>query len=266
MERKELQTIALLGLNALYPEEGNILEIFEEYGVAFPMQDFGNFMNLQMITPGYIDFGSSPFHWKITEKGRSYIKSGNLQIPLKTNEPVLTLSLKPYSDPNKSLLVYQSLLNLSDHIEDVPFISYGLDSPESFTPFTTKDNIGAVEDIHEACLNNLKNISPQIHESDISGLKAIICMGDYYTCEKILDEDFMRQMQDRIGSIILAVSIPRKGTMYITDAMMSLDLISNFIGITAMKYEADEQTLPLSKTVFTVQDGKIIGFIRQTET
>jgi uncharacterized protein YtpQ (UPF0354 family) len=86
--------------------------------------------------------------------------------------------------------------------------------------------------------------------------------GNYYAAEKILDKNFMNDIQQKHGYEMLAVGIPRKGTMYITNGILSLESTSAFMKVVAMKFNEKEQTKPISTTIFIVQDGEISGVIQ----
>ena len=61
---------------------------------------------------------------------------------------------------------------------------------------------------------------------------------------------------------MLAVGIPRKGTMYITNGILSVESTSKFMQVVAMKFNEKEQTKPISNTIFIVQDGAVSGVIQ----
>lgn len=264
MDRITAQRIALKGLYDASPEEGHILEIIAGYGEQFPMEEYGNFMNLQLITPGYVDFGSSPFHFRITAKGKTFVESLGDQTPVKpeTTEEVLMPSLKPATDASRDAVLQQPLFKSPGLDGDIPFISYGIDMPDRFLPLRPGDSPDTQEEIHRACITNLKTIRPAVHEVDMGGFKMLVCTGDYYTCEKILDPEFMQSLQHRLGAALLAVALPRKGTMYVTSGLQPTEVLGKFELVAAMKYGEQEQAPPLSKTIFTVQDGQLAGIIR----
>lgn len=263
MDRATAQRMALKGLYDVSPGEGHVLEIIAEYGEQFPMEEYGNFMNKQLIAPGYVDFGSSPFHFKITAAGKQFVETLGEQTPSKpeTTEEVLMPSLKPAGDASRDAVMQQPLFKHTLPGNDIPFISYGIDTPDRFIPLRPGDSPDPLEKIHQACVANLKTVSPVLHEAEMGGFKMLLVTGHYYACEKILDPSFMKKLQQQLGADLLAVSLPRKGTMYVTNGIMETGLLGKFEAITAMKYGENEQAPPMSKTIFTVQDGVLVGII-----
>ncbi len=264
MDRATAQRMALKGLYDVSPGEGHVIEIIAEYGESFPMEEYGNFMNKQLIAPGYVDFGSSPFHFIITATGKTFVESLGELTPVKpeTTEEVLMPSLKPAGDASRDAVMQQPLLKATVPGNDIPFICYGIDTPDRFIPLRPGDSPDPLAKIHDACVVNLKTVLPVIHEADMGGFKMLLVTGHYYACEKILDPGFMKKMQLQLGADMLAVSLPRKGTMYVTSGIMETGLLRKFEQITAMKYGENEQAPAMSKTVFTVQDGELVGIIK----
>ena len=179
-------------------------------------------------------------------------------------EKIMMPSIQPFNWEHKEKIICQPLLNNGSATgENIPLISIGMDKPEQFEPLQkTPGNEKYFHLFYAAAMRNICNIEIPVTDFDASGFAITIVSGNYYATEKILDKDFMKQIQKKYDYNMLAVSLPRKGTMFITNGILQPEYMQNFMAFTAMKFGENEKTKPISKTVFIVQDGEISGIIQ----
>ncbi len=79
-----------------------------------------------------------------------------------------------------------------------------------------------------------------------------------YTAERILDVDLLRDLQQQLGTKLLAVGIPRRGLLMATNGRQDRPLLAGFVGMVEAQHRRAE-TDPLFASVLAVQDGRIVG-------
>ena len=145
----------------------------------------------------------------------------------------------------------------------LPLIVYGEDAPQTFG-LLKKDGTRekSIDEIHARAMANLKAVEVQIEEIDLPELKVLAIGGGYFAAEKILDEDFMRQMQERLGVKLLAAGVPRKGMLLLTDGLLAPETMAKFVAICEGRFNDGSDGGPaLSPTAMIVRDGKVCGFV-----
>ncbi len=273
MDNKQLQHIVLQKLAEVYPDEGNLGAIFDEHAISITGAEYGSFTNKQLITPGYVEFGSSPFHFSLTADGKKAAdKLGKAPLVKKAAQPktaqavekeesLIMPNLKPANWEQAKAILCTPLLDRMGNLADIPLIAFGYDRPDHFE-FIPAGKLPLPEDeIRTAAMDNICAEQATVDESDMGGFKMMVVTGSYFAAEKILDTNFMQQMQHRLDAPLLAVSIPRKGTMYIANGVMPTDQLNTVCRVTEMKYNENEREPALSKQVFTVQNGDVVGLL-----
>lgn len=150
--------------------------------------------------------------------------------------------------------------------EDLPHVallSYGYDDPVAFR-FINKTNDLAMEqkEIEAEAFKNLRELQVSIEEFSFQELYVLTVSGNFFASEKALDADFMRSLQERLNTDMLAVSFPKRGTLMVTNGLAE-EGMGRFIQLTYMSF-LDEKTknAPISALVYLVKDGEMVGYIQ----
>lgn len=148
---------------------------------------------------------------------------------------------------------------------DVPILVYGYDRPNTFAIMTKG---GAEEarrgELRAEALANLVKVDVAVELVRLEGGFTFWVAQGYYACEKVLDVAFMKALHERIGSPLLAVAMPVKGQLLVTDAVSNANVIGGFMAIATGQYDKNEAGRQLTPTVFLVSDGVITGFAKAT--
>lgn len=141
-----------------------------------------------------------------------------------------------------------------------PIIAYGRDYPNTFA-YYHRDNEGGedVEALRAEALENLSGIEVEVDVIEVGDdLELVSVHGSFFAAEKVLDQAFMLEMHERVGSDLLAVGIPKKGLMLVTGAIQDPETIGGFVRICEHEFDSDPggalYPLPL-----LVQDGEVVG-------
>jgi len=154
----------------------------------------------------------------------------------------------------------------------LPWVAFGYDYPHTFQ-FLPKDALGELNkterDIEREALRNLRLRTVSLEAADVKlglfkKLRFLISAEDYFAAEKILDVGFMREVQVRLNAKGLAVGIPRRGVLIVTDAQQPMDKLGPFAGAVSTQYHRGD-TAPITPAVFAVVDGQIVGMLQGGE-
>ena len=139
-----------------------------------------------------------------------------------------------------------------------PVIVYGHDTPETFGAFLAS-RAGDLAAIHDQALHNLAAQEPVVQDVEMQGVNVVAVSGSYYAAEKLLDRAFMRTLHRRLGHDILAVSVPRRGLMFVT-AVERSDKRELLVLHAATRHEA-RTTRSISEAIVLVKDGEVVGHV-----
>lgn len=171
---------------------------------------------------------------------------------------IILPSFKPFDWAEKDEMLCVPLLDSKiEGYEDIPLVAFGIDHPEAFEFISNKNSL---EPIKEIAYENILAEDAKILLIDTE-LPFLVVTNSYFACEKILDKEFMLYLSEKLGAEFLAIGLPRKGEMFVTNAINSIENISRFRFIVENKYEEINERPSLSKTLFLVQDGLISGIM-----
>ncbi len=171
--------------------------------------------------------------------------------------PVL-FTLKPSGWGAKDDMVCEPLVELDRADIDVPLVVYGHDHPNTFAMLKRGETPRDLEALREAAIANLAAIELSFEKVELSTVTFWVGHGSYFAAEKLLDTTFMRGLHASIGEM-LAVAVPEKGRLFVTDAVASPEAIAGFVGLARGIYERNEAGRQLSPTVFLLAEGAIVG-------
>jgi len=149
----------------------------------------------------------------------------------------------------------------------IPWVAVGWDRP-AFVMFAKPEDVERLEQdedaLYEAALDNLRAFEVDHEEIRLpmpgGGELTIDAYGGMFAAEKILDEEFLRAQQERLGAELIAVGAPRRAMLLITDGAQSLETLAGFEVVVRGQYRRAESP-PVSPGVFAVQDGKLVGLL-----
>lgn len=179
----------------------------------------------------------------------------------------LYLILKPRDWGDDDVLRRSFAPQMESDSDWIPWVSVGWDRPE-FVRFAGPADVEQLEQdedaLYEAALDNVRAFEVDHEEMRLpmpGGREITIHgFGGMFAAEKILDEEFLRAQQERIGTELIAVGAPRRAMLLITDGAQSLETLAGFEAAVRGQYRRAESP-PVSPCVFAVQDGKPVGLL-----
>jgi hypothetical protein len=217
-----------------------------------------------LLSEGLIEEAGKKYNYRITAKGRQRAEGGDSQEPDEDVERYLMPSLQPHNWEHRQHMVNEPLLEHGTKMgADIPLLTIGMDKPDVFDPIhKTPNNEKNYAVYRAAAMKNITRLDVKRGDVDMGSFRMTVVTGSYYAAEKVFDKEYMRRIQADLGVPMLAVGLPRKGTMYITNGILPPDDLGKFMQVIGFKYSENEQTKPLSRTVFIVQDGTLNGVIQ----
>lgn len=159
-------------------------------------------------------------------------------------------------------------LDLDVESTNLPWIAFGYDLATSFE-FLSRSGLEHLkktpEQIEREALRNLRlrNASWETVAARMGFFKKLTilsCTNDYFASERILDVGFMREVQNRIKAGGLAVGIPRRGVLMVTNADQPPKHLWAFAAGVSAQYHRGESA-PITPAVFAMVDGKLVGIL-----
>jgi hypothetical protein len=174
------------------------------------------------------------------------------------------LTLKPADWDGRAEAVSRPLL---EGFPESPLVAFGTDLPNTFAILTTRGASGGeahdVAALEAKALETLRTIEVSVEDLEVTeALRLMVVSGDYFACEKLLDRDFMRGLEARAGSPLLAAGIPAKGLLLVTSAVVQPETMGGFMAICEGRYNDAAPRERVSPAVFLVQEGAVCGVVR----
>ena len=104
----------------------------------------------------------------------------------------------------------------------------------------------------------IANQTVEIEELDLGGFRFLAITNSFFATEKLLDQPFMRQLHARLGAPLLAVTVPRRGLMFVTDAAPS-DPPRAMSILAAITEQESTTSRRISKAILLVSEGAVVG-------
>jgi hypothetical protein len=154
----------------------------------------------------------------------------------------------------------------------LPWVAFGYDQPHTFALLSRAalaELNKSEQEVEREALLNLGQRSASWESVDVKlgflkKLRMLACTDDFFAAERILDVGFMQQGQSRLKTKALAVGVPRRGVLMVTDAQQPVERLSLFVGAVSAQYHRAESA-PITPGVFALVDGRIVGMLQGGE-
>lgn len=145
----------------------------------------------------------------------------------------------------------------------IPWITFGSLGANGLEPFEQSvDNEFKREQIEQTALRHLQDraASWQRVEAQGGGSRSsmLACLDDPLAAERILDTEFIRQGQQKLGTEVLAIGIPRRGLMVAMDGRQPEESLMGFGAFNLAEYHSGESNR-ITTLTFLMDDGQIAG-------
>jgi len=144
---------------------------------------------------------------------------------------------------------------------ELPYVAYGMDRGGQFDFFA--DAPERLIELRAAARSSLTALSFDLTRLAYGTLSVLDVHGSYYASESVLEPAFMRKLESRMDSDMIAVGLPCRGHAYVTAGAQDEDDLRRFVDLIAAQHEAAQQ--PLFGLPVLVQAGDIVGLLHLTE-
>jgi Protein of unknown function (DUF1444) len=149
----------------------------------------------------------------------------------------------------------------------MPWLAFGWDHPHTFEFLNEEKlkSLGMTEaQVETQALANLRKRTSawQSHDAPLGDgktLKLLVCIDDFFAAERILDADFMKEAQRKLGAEAILVGVPRRGVILATPLQTDTAVVLGFGGVVFGQFSRGESA-PVSPMLFVMIDGAIVGF------
>lgn len=171
------------------------------------------------------------------------------------NEGPMLPSLRARADALRDKLMFRQL---GERIDD-PVIAYGTDGEKTFGLLQDhrKDDRDRV---HATALDNIAKVEVTLERFEVADIKLTAVTGSFFATEKLLDRAFMRRLHAELGEM-LAVAVPQRGLMFVTDAAPS-DPLRAMTVLRAIVEKESQTSRAISQQILLVSDGEVVGHVQ----
>ncbi len=133
-----------------------------------------------------------------------------------------------------------------------PLVVVGVDTADGFAPFRRSAAAG-LADLQEQALEALSGRDAMVEDLQVAGLTFLVVQGNQYAAEKLLDQQFLRTLHDRLGAEVLMCAVPARGLLMVASSGRAeqLDL---FAAAARQRFAAAGDSA-LSRDIIRVVDG-----------
>ncbi len=141
---------------------------------------------------------------------------------------------------------------------DLPWVGYGIETPDTFEFFGADP--GRLVEMRAIARATLTALAFELDRLDYERFSVLDVHGSYFASESLLDPAFMRSLQQRLDTDMLAVGIPCRGHAYVTAGTQSEDALRRFVDLIAQQHGSARA--PLFEYPVLVQHGDPVGLLR----
>lgn len=137
-------------------------------------------------------------------------------------------------------------------------VGFGYDAPNNFVflNYSEYQESDKLEKMVEKAYDNL--FKYEVTFNEVVPNKVIIIDGQDFCSEKILDTEFMRALQNKMGGEKLVVSIPRRRCMMVTNSFEEQGIFEQFMSVHKSTWKNDSYgNAQIMNSLFVVKNGEI---------
>lgn len=142
-------------------------------------------------------------------------------------------------------------------------IAFGKETPEGFT-FVTKEKAAGLTtaQILNTCIGHIRELYIPQEITTIQGQKIITASGHPFSSEKILDEVFLQDIGNQLGTNKLLISIPRRTCFMACSANVPESFLHVFEALHKEAWHEDSYgNAPIVNSVFVAEDGVVKNIV-----
>jgi hypothetical protein len=205
-------------------------------------------------------------------KVEKYLKFGDSEQPVlllrmlrdaRLGDGPAMFSLRPHDWPGREHGLVLPLGLGPEVAENLPLVALVRDLPNTVKTIPKGDE--GVERLRAEAEENLHKLEVRIAELEAPGGPVLVVHGGYYSSEKLLDRTFLRAIHERLAAGLLLAAVPRKGQLWLTSGVATLEHIGAFLMIVQKEHDDAVPSERISPIVFVVTDGALTGIARATE-
>jgi hypothetical protein len=148
--------------------------------------------------------------------------------------------------------------------ENMPLVALVRDMPNTVKTISKSTSPEELEKLRAEADENLARFEVRIAELEVPNGPVLVVHGGYYASEKLLDRTFLRSIHERLAAGLLLASVPRKGQLWLTSGVSTLEHIGAFMMIVQKEHDDAVPNERISPIVFVVTDGSLSGIARAT--
>jgi hypothetical protein len=148
--------------------------------------------------------------------------------------------------------------------EHMPLVAMVRDMPNTVKTISKETPAEDVERLRAEAEENLRDLEVRIAELEAPNGPVLVVHGGYYASEKLLDRAFLRGIHERLAAGLLLAAVPRKGQLWLTSGVSTLEHIGAFMMIVQKEHGEAVPNERISPIVFVVTDGALTGIARAT--
>lgn len=193
------------------------------------------------------------------------------QHPEREKSPLLP-ALKAYDWAYADKAICRKLVTGMD-VPYMPYLAFGYDHPNTFEFLMREEGVELdlqqINVLEGAAVRHLRERPVNWQEERVRlgflrRLKMLVCQDDFLTSERIVDTKFMQEAQNRLKTDLLAVGIPARSMLLVTDGRQNKQTLAAFANLVSLQYHQAEW-MPITPMTFALHDGKIVGVLQGAE-
>lgn len=142
---------------------------------------------------------------------------------------------------------------------NIPLVALVHDLPETTRSIPQPDSDAEGTDLKRQAAISIAALEVSVEELELGDMTLAIT-GSYYASEKILDAQFMKSLQARLGCDKLAVTVPVRGAAFVTAAEAPVEQLAMFAQFSAFQYEEAPPKERISEVIFLFEEGRPVAF------
>lgn len=175
--------------------------------------------------------------------------------------------LKPYGWSASTDVACRSLIE-DLRSDAIPLVAFGYDKPTTIEYIRTSALPGlglTLGQLEARAIENLRGRSPGWQTLDVKigffKKQRMLMAGGYLAPGMILIPEFMKSAHSQLKAELLAVGVPKKDMLIVTNGIQPPELIARFVAAVQSEYQGAGKDA-ISQGVFTMSAGEFVGMIQ----